>query len=104
AVSRRRDLAPGAAFGWLAAGWRDLKVRPLDSLVYGIVVYALSVAVVWGLFALELDYILFPALAGFMVVGPLVAIGLYAKSRAIAKGERISLAGMIFVRANSGGQ
>ena len=104
AEQRRRGLPASAALGWLAAGWRDLKIRPLDSLVYGVVVYAISVAVVWGLFALELDYILLPALAGFMVVGPLVAIGLYAKSRAIAKGERISLAGMLFVRPNSGGQ
>jgi uncharacterized membrane protein len=104
AQQRRRGLPASAALGWLAAGWRDLKIRPLDSLVYGVVVYAISVAVVWGLFALELDYILLPALAGFMVVGPLVAIGLYAKSRAIAKGEPISLAGMLFVRPNSGGQ
>ncbi len=104
AEQRRRGLPASAALGWLAAGWRDLKIRPLDSLAYGVVVYAISVAVVWGLFALELDYILLPALAGFMVVGPLVAIGLYAKSRAIAKGERISLAGMLFVRPNSGGQ
>jgi uncharacterized membrane protein len=104
AQQRRRGLPASAALGWLATGWRDLKIRPLDSLVYGVVVYAISVAVVWGLFALELDYILLPALAGFMVVGPLVAIGLYAKSRAIAKGEPISLAGMLFVRPNSGGQ
>jgi uncharacterized membrane protein len=104
AAQRRRDLPASAAFGWLAAGWRDLKVRPLDSLVYGLAVFLISGVVVWSLFKLNLDYILFPALAGFMVVGPLVAIGLYAKSRAIAKGERISFAGMLFVRPNSGGQ
>lgn len=104
AEQRRRHLPASAALGWLAAGWRDLKVRPLDSLIYGLAVFLVSVVVVWSLFALNLDYILFPALAGFMVVGPLIAIGLYAKSRAIAKGERISLAGMLFVRANSGGQ
>jgi uncharacterized membrane protein len=104
AEARRRGLAPSAAFGWLAAGWRDLLVRPLDSLIYGLVVFFVSVVVIWSLFALNLDYILFPALAGFMVVGPLVAIGLYAKSRAIARGERITLAGMLFVKARSGGQ
>lgn len=104
AASRRRGLAPGAAFGWLAAGWRDLLVSPATSLVYGLVVFAISVVVVWSLFALGLDYILFPALAGFMVVGPLVAIGLYAKSRDIAQGRPVSLARMILVKARSGAQ
>ena len=50
------------------------------------------------------DYILFPALAGFMVVGPILAIGLYEKSRRIAAGEPVSLLRMIFVRPASGGQ
>ncbi len=90
AASRRRNLPASAAFGWLRAGWRDLCTHPWPSLVYGIAVFAVSLAIVWSLFAFKLDYILFPALAGFMVVGPLIAIGLYQKSRAIEQG---SLAG-----------
>jgi uncharacterized membrane protein len=100
----RRNLPASAALGWLEAGWRDLLVRPGLSLAYGLAVFAISLAIVWALFAVGLDYILFPALAGFMVVGPLLAIGLYEKSRAIADGQPLSLAGMIFVRAKSGGQ
>jgi uncharacterized membrane protein len=68
------------------------------------VVFVLSLAVVTCLFRLEHDYILFPALAGFMVVGPLVAIGLYQKSRDLEEGRPVSLARMIFVRAESGAQ
>lgn len=101
---RRRNLPASAAFGWLAAGWRDLWRNPLPSLAYGLVVFVLSLAVVTCLFRLELDYILFPALAGFMVVGPLVAIGLYQKSRDLEEGRPVSLARMIFVRAESGAQ
>lgn len=101
---RRRDLPAGAAFDWLRAGWRDLTIQPGPSLVYGLVVFLVSLAIVWGLFAFGLDYILFPALAGFMVVGPLLAIGLYQKSRDIEEGTSISLARMIFVRARSGAQ
>src|SRR5690606_25246112 len=48
--------------------------------------------------------VLFPALAGFMVVGPALAVGLYEKSRRIATGEPVTLAGMVFVKARSGGQ
>lgn len=104
AAQRRRNLPASAAFGWLAAGWRDLWRAPLPSLAYGLAVFVLSLAVVTCLFRLELDYILFPALAGFMVVGPLVAIGLYQKSRDLEEGRPVSLARMIFVRAESGAQ
>lgn len=104
AQQRRRNLPASAAFGWLAAGWRDLWNQPGPSLAYGLAVFAVSVAIVWGLFAFELDYILFPALAGFMVVGPLVAIGLYQKSRAIENGQPVSLGAMLFVKARAGAQ
>jgi len=104
AEQRRRYLKPAAAFGWLSHGWRDFANRPGPSLAYGMAVFLVSAAIVVGLFRLELDYILFPALAGFMVVGPLIAIGLYEKSRAIEAGEPFSLSSMLLVNARSGGQ
>jgi uncharacterized membrane protein len=100
----RRNLPANAAFAWLKAGWRDFLNHPGASLAYGLVVFAVSLAIVWGLFALGHDYILFPALAGFMVMGPLVAVGLYEKSRAVATGQTVSLSRMIFVRPRSGPQ
>jgi uncharacterized membrane protein len=99
-----RHVAPSAAFSWLAAGWRDLTTQPLASLGYGALVFLVSVAIVVGLFGFGWDYILFPAFAGFMVVGPVLAVGLYEKSRRIAAGEPVGLAEMIFVRPKSGGQ
>ena len=83
AEQRRRHLPASTAFGWLGAGWRDLWRQPGPSLAYGLVVFAISVAMVLFLFALGLYYILFPSLAGFMVVCPLVAIGLSEKIRAL---------------------
>ncbi|MEQ8354062.1 MAG: DUF2189 domain-containing protein [Kiloniellaceae bacterium] len=99
-----RAVPAAAAFDWLAAGWRDFKVKPASSLLYGLAVFIVSLAVVFSLFTLSLDYILFPALAGFMVVGPLLAVGLYEKSRRIARGEAVTLIRMILVRPQSGGQ
>jgi len=100
----KRDLAPSAPFAWLAAGWRDLLVDPLASLSYGLLVFLVSIATVIGLVAFGWDHILFPAFAGFMVVGPLLAIGLYEKSRRLAEGEPVSLMRMILVKPESGGQ
>ena len=99
-----RNLASSAAFGWLAAGWRDVIVQPLTSLGYGALVFAISIIMVVGMFKFGWDYILFPAFAGFMVVGPILAVGLYEKSRRIAAGEPVALRDMIFVKPKSGGQ
>jgi uncharacterized membrane protein len=103
-AQRQRNLPASAALAWLGAGWRDLRKDPLPSLLYGLAVFVVSLVIVWGLFRLGLDYILLPALAGFMVVGPLLAIGLYQKSRDIETGQPVSLTRMIFVEAASGGQ
>ena len=86
----RRDLPADAAFGWLRAGWRDLLSHPAPSFAYGFIVFAISIVIIWGLFALGLDFILLPALAGFMVVGPFLALGLYQKSRDIEAGDPVA--------------
>lgn len=99
-----RLLAPADAFTWLAKGWQDLTVQPMPSLCYGLLIFLACVAVVVGLFRLGWDYILFPAFAGFMVVGPVLAIGLYEKSRRLAACLPVSLASMIFVKPQCGGQ
>ena len=101
---RRRNLPMSAAFGWLGAGWRDLWNTPVPSLFYGLLVFVISAGVIGGLFWARMDYILFPALAGFMCVGPLLAVGLYQKSRDIETGQPVSLRRMLFVKAASGGQ
>jgi uncharacterized membrane protein len=87
-IERRyaRDLPPGAAFGWLRDGWRDLASHPGPSLLYGLFVF------------------LFPAIAGFLVFAPALAIGLYEKSRAIEQGEPVSLRRMLLPHARAGGQ
>jgi uncharacterized membrane protein len=99
-----RHYAPAMALQWLAAGWRDFRTEPTPSVIYGLGVFVVSAAIVFGLFALGWDYILFPAFAGFMVVGPVLAVGLYEKSRRLAHGSPVTLAAMVLVRPASGGQ
>ena len=84
-----RHLAPSAAFSWLAAGWCDLITQPLASLGYGALVFLVSVAIVVGLFWFGWDYILFPAFAGFMVVGssPLVCMRKAVASRPVSRSD-----------------
>jgi uncharacterized membrane protein len=102
--ARQRHLHLTETLRWLRVGWRDLAHKPGLSLAYGLAGFALSLVVIWGMFALGWDQVLFPALAGFMVVGPVVAIGLYEKSRAIETGEPVTVKRMVLVRTKSGGQ
>ncbi|GFO81261.1 MAG: hypothetical protein A49_08880 [Methyloceanibacter sp.] len=100
----KRDLPMGVPFEWLKSGWADFLVRPGLSLAYGFAVFLISVAIAIGIFHLNFGYLLFPALAGFLIVAPLLAIGLYEKSREIERGGPLGLASMVFVKPRSGGQ
>jgi uncharacterized membrane protein len=99
-----RSLTAGDPLKWLALGWRDFMTEPAMSLAYGVLIFLISVGFVGGLIALGRDYILFPAFAGFMVVGPILAVGLYEKSRRIEEGKPLSWSNLFFVKPRSGGQ
>jgi uncharacterized membrane protein len=88
-------------FRWLKLGWLDLWNRPLASLAYGMIVFFISWVVVASLFSFDLSAYLFPALAGFLIVGPILALGLYDKSRRIEEGAAASLGTMLLVRPKS---
>ncbi len=96
-----RGLEARAALDWLRAGWNDLWTNPLPSLLYGLMIFAVALLAVAGLIRTELDHFLFPGLAGFLVVGPVLANGLYVKSRRIERGKKTRFWQMIFLRPRS---
>ncbi len=100
-----RGLPSSTAVTWLKAGWSDFKSAPMEaSLLYGVIVFAISVLLLTGIFALNFDYILFPLLGAFMVLGPALAVGLYEKSRNIENNEPTGIVRMLLVKARSKGQ
>ncbi len=99
-----RHLPASAAFGWLSGGLHDLRTAPLSSLVYGGGLLLISYAVLWVLHTSQLLYLAFPAISGFLIVGPFLAIGLYEKSRRQSGGEKLTLKHMVAFRPASGGQ
>lgn len=103
-VRMQRHMPLDVGFKWLAMGWRDLVRQPMLSLVYGLSIAILSAIFVALLITFEYDYILFPALAGFLIVGPLLGVGLYAKSRALEAGRAVTLGEMVLPKLNSGAQ
>lgn len=99
-----RSLTASDPFKWLSQGWRDVVTMPALSIAYGLVILLISVGFVGALIAIGRDYILFPAFAGFMVVGPILAVGLYEKSRRIEEGLPLDWSNLFFVKPSSGGQ
>lgn len=99
-----RDLPPGAAIQWLRAGISDMRADPGSSLAYGLFLVALSYMVLGVLHLSGLLYLALPAVSGFLIVGPFLAVGLYEKSRRLAAGETMTLRQMLFVRPLSGPQ
>lgn len=75
---------------WLAKGWQDLTHAPLYSLRYGLVIVLLSGLIV-SLTVLGRLTFLIPFLsAGFFLVAPLLAIGLYQMSAHLERGEPVA--------------
>lgn len=72
---------------WLAAGVEDFRRASAISLAYGLFWVGLSIAITAGAFTLGYWYWLLPMIAGFMFVGPLVAVGSYGISRALEQGR-----------------
>jgi len=99
-----RHLASDAPLAWLRAGWRDLTTDAGPSLLYGLFVFLLSAGIIGGLVWFGWDYALFPMIAGFLVFAPTLAIGLYAKSRALEQNEPVTLRQMLLPKAVAGGQ
>jgi uncharacterized membrane protein len=90
-----------APFKWLARGWSDLWRAPVASLFYGLV-FALMGWLIHVVFRhmVELTSSL---TAGFLLLGPFLATGLYEISRSLERGQAPRLASTLTAwRANLG--
>jgi uncharacterized membrane protein len=76
----------------LAQGLRDFQAAPLYGLVFGAIYAAGGLLMVANLTAFRMTYLVYPLAAGFALIGPFVAIGLYEVSRRREKGEPLSFA------------
>jgi uncharacterized membrane protein len=84
-------VAFDAPWAWLAAGWRDMWAAPQISLTYGAVFAAVSMGLTLALAAGGLEALVLSLAGGFLLIGPVAAIGLYETSRRLEAGERVTL-------------
>lgn len=99
-----RDVPFDAPWAWLAAGWNDMWRVPHVSLAYGAVFTLAAGGLLLGLMLARWQSLV-PALAGgFLIVGPLLAVGLYEASRRLEVGEPIELADVVGAGLRAKGQ
>lgn len=76
---------------WLALGWADLRRSRGVSLIYGLLFVVLGYAVTIGMYQLGYYYLIWPLSAGFVLVAPVFAVGIYEISRRMENGEQPTL-------------
>jgi uncharacterized membrane protein len=95
-VDEVRRLESDQPWLWLAAGWRDMKRAPGISLFFGLMLAGLSAFFTLGLYLLDQTWAIAPALGGFLIVGPILSVGMYALSREIEAGRRPTFFDILF--------
>ena len=89
---------------WLAAAWRDFLGAPGVSLTYGAVLVAIGYLLTLGLFGAGLGSLVLPLTGGFLLVAPILAIGLYEVSRNLEEGRPARLSAVRDACRGNGGQ
>jgi uncharacterized membrane protein len=90
-VAPCRQISPGAPFDWIRHGWSDLTAAPRQSLTYGAIVVLLSWALAYITVRFGGYWELLALVSGFIFIAPLLAVGTYAISEQLERGEKPSL-------------
>ncbi len=99
-----RTVAFDAPWAWLAAGWRDLWSSPAISLAYGAAFAGIAYVFVFQLSQIHALPFMLPLAGGFLLVGPLLAVGLYEISRRRERNDPTSIRDILAAAKKSSGQ
>ncbi len=99
-----RTVSFDAPWSWLAAGWRDLCRVPQVSLFYGAIFAIVAGLLIAGLTQFGWQSLSLALTGGFLLVGPMLGVGLYEVSHRLETGEPVRLADVLFVGTRSPGQ
>lgn len=89
---------------WLAAGWNDMWRTPMLSLTFGAIYAVLGIVITLFVVAYDVFYITAPLMAGFMLLGPILAVGLYQISRRLGDGQPVQFSDIFTAWRENGAQ
>ena len=89
-VAESNELPWNAAFGWLAAGWRDVMRTPRLTLAYGSIIFLVSWGVSLMAWWLGRFALLAALLSGFIYIAPMLAVGLHSVGKDLEAGRPVS--------------
>lgn len=99
-----RDIGFDTVSAALHAGLRDFRRAPGFGLFFGTVFSAIGILIFLQLAVLGSSYWVLPVMAGFPLVGPFAAVGLYDVSRRLERGERPDWRSVLTVVAQERGR
>ncbi len=94
-----RKISPADLQDVLAKGWDDFKAMPTFA-VFLVVVYPVIGIVLFSVtFGYNMLSLVFPLIAGFALLGPVAAVGLYELSKRREQGRDVSFRALNFIRS-----
>lgn len=99
-----QTVAFDAPWSWITKGWADMRRTPGISLAYGALFTLISLLILVGLYLAGGLSLLLPLAGGFLLLGPMFAVGLYETSRKLEEGRPVSLSEVMMLGVRSPGQ
>jgi len=93
-----RRITGESPWRWLALAWRQIWRAPAITLGYGAAFAVASAGLAALLVWLEAFPLILPLAGGFLLLGPMLAVGLYETARRLVEGEAVTLRAAILVR------
>ncbi len=87
-VAKARKLPISAPLGWIHQGAEDMKQAPVVSLTYGLAMTLLSMAIAYSAWKFGALGLYMGMASGFLLIGPVLAIGLYSFSCQLEQGRK----------------
>jgi uncharacterized membrane protein len=87
-VAKTRIVPVNAPLKWIRQGAEDMRKAPVVSLTYGFAMTVLSLLIAWSSWKFGTLGLYFGMATGFLLVGPVLAVGLYSFSCQIEQGRK----------------
>jgi len=94
------ELPPSAIVNWLRRGWQDAKRAGVASFMHGLLVTLACLII--AVFTYGNWHLAVAAFSALLLVGPILATGLYALSRRLDEGSTVGFADVIAVWRHGG--